>query len=71
MKRVTILVIHAVGLVLFIWNAMRFFIQHEDVIGLYVNLIAALLAVISGLIYFMATKKKKTQQSRPKQAESS
>lgn len=71
MKRISILVVHVIGLGLFIWNSMRLFIQHEDVIGLYVNLIAALLTVISGLIYFMMTKKKQSKHTEASQKKTS
>jgi|GEM_PF-5221203 len=59
MRQIFVLAVHAVFAVLFFWNTFRF--RGLDDIGLYVNLIAALLAVISGLIYFLLNKRKRNK----------
>ena len=61
MRQIFVLIAHTVFAVLFFWNTYMFWQVPEDVLGRYVNLIAALLAIISGLIYYLMSKRRKSK----------
>ncbi len=62
MRQISVLIAHAVFALLFFWNTFKF-MRLDDQLGLYVNLVAALLAVISGLVYYLLSRKKKQDQA--------
>ena len=60
MKQIFVLAAHAVFAALFFWNTYMFW--SIDPTGRTVNLIAALLAVISALIYVLLGRKKRVKK---------
>ncbi len=64
MKQIFVMAAHIVFAALFFWNTFMFW--RLDPVGRYVNLVAALLAVISALVYYLMIKRKK---KKPQPAE--